>query len=100
HVLTTRGVDSLFVNNDVRVRAHVVETYRGHRREVCGLEWSGSRHHLASGGCDNLVHIWDRRSSNSSSTRWIHRFEEHTGVVKAIAWCPFQGNLVASGGAG
>lgn len=54
---------------------------------------------MASGGGDNVVHIWDRSaaSSNSRPTRWLHKFEEHTAPVKALAWCPFQCNLLASG---
>lgn len=101
HVLTTGGMDGLIVDNDVRVRAHVVETYRGHEQEVCGLKWSASGGQLASGGNDNLLHIWDRSmssSSTSASTQWLHRLSEHTSAVKAVAWCPFQSNLLASGG--
>ncbi|XP_021900197.1 cell division cycle 20.2, cofactor of APC complex-like [Carica papaya] len=100
HILTTGGMDGQIINNDVRVRSHIVETYRGHRHEVCGLKWSGSGQKLASGGNDNLVHIWDRSLASSSSERqqWLHRLEEHTSAVKALAWCPFQGNLLASGG--
>jgi cell division cycle 20, cofactor of APC complex len=37
-------------------------------------------------------------ASANSPTRWLHRFEEHNSAVKALAWCPFQGNLLASGG--
>ncbi|GAU29595.1 hypothetical protein TSUD_164430 [Trifolium subterraneum] len=37
-------------------------------------------------------------STNSQSTRWLHKFDEHTAAVKALAWCPFQSNLLASGG--
>nr|GMD72392.1 cell division cycle 20.2, cofactor of APC complex-like [Ipomoea batatas] len=94
-------MDGLINNNDVRVRAPIVETYRGHHQEVCGLKWSASGQQLASGGNDNLLHIWDRSTASSnSSTKWLHRFEDHTAAVKALAWCPFQGNLLASGGGG
>ncbi|KAL8463682.1 hypothetical protein ACS0TY_034365 [Phlomoides rotata] len=64
HILTTGGMDGRIINNDVRVRAHIVETYKGHQQEVCGLKW----------------------------------LKEHTTVVRALAWCPFQGDLLASGG--
>lgn len=101
HILTTGGMDGRIVNNDVRVRAHVVETYRGHQQEVCGLKWSASGQQLASGGNDNLLHIWDRSvASSNAPTQWLHRLEDHTAAVKALAWCPFQGNLLASGGGG
>ncbi|KAL3630782.1 hypothetical protein CASFOL_023766 [Castilleja foliolosa] len=101
HILSTGGMDGRIVNNDVRVRTHIVETYRGHHQEVCGLKWSASGQQLASGGNDNLLHIWDRSAASSSSpTQWFHRLEDHTAAVKALAWCPFQGNLLASGGGG
>ncbi|CAL9006608.1 unnamed protein product [Prunus brigantina] len=98
HILTTGGMDGRIVNNDVRIGSHIVETYRGHEREVCGLKWSASGQQLASGGNDNLLHIWDNRSV--APTQWLHRLEDHTAAVKALAWCPFQRNLLASGGGG
>ncbi|GAB2264971.1 hypothetical protein Dimus_000042 [Dionaea muscipula] len=101
HILTTGGMDARIINNDVRVRDHIVETYRGHQQEVCGLKWTSSGQQLASGGNDNLLHIWDRSmASSDSGTRWLHRLEDHTAAVKALAWCPFQSNLLASGGGG
>ncbi|CAA0397337.1 unnamed protein product [Arabidopsis thaliana] len=101
HILTTGGMDGLIINNDVRIRSPIVETYRGHTQEVCGLKWSGSGQQLASGGNDNVVHIWDRSvASSNSTTQWLHRLEEHTSAVKALAWCPFQANLLATGGGG
>lgn len=99
HILTTGGMNGKIVNNDVRVRSHI-NSYRGHTDEVCGLKWSLDGKKLASGGSDNVVHIWDRSavSSSSRTTRWLHKFEEHTAAVKALAWCPFQSDLLASGG--
>ncbi|GKD05948.1 cell division cycle 20.2, cofactor of APC complex-like protein, partial [Tanacetum coccineum] len=101
HILTTGGMDGQIVNNDVRVREHIVNTYSGHHQEVCGLKWSGSGQQLASGGNDNLLHIWDRSMASANApTQYLHRMEEHTAAVKALAWCPFQANLLASGGGG
>ncbi|KAL8199706.1 hypothetical protein R6Q57_013274 [Mikania cordata] len=101
HILTTGGMDGRIINNDVRIRSHIVQTYLGHHQEVCGLKWSTSGQQLASGGNDNLLHIWDRSmASVNSLTQWLHRLEDHTAAVKALAWCPFQVNLLASGGGG
>ncbi|MQL91989.1 hypothetical protein Taro_024608 [Colocasia esculenta] len=103
HLLTTGGMDHMIVNNDVRVRSHIVHTYRGHQQEVCGLKWSGSGQQLASGGNDNLLHIWDLSMASRNipgQNQWLHRFEDHMAAVKALAWCPFQSNLLASGGGG
>ncbi|KAF7138025.1 hypothetical protein RHSIM_Rhsim07G0137700 [Rhododendron simsii] len=103
HILTTGGMDSLIINNDVRVRSHIITTYRAHTQEICGLRWSATGQQLASGGNDNLVYIWNisnSTSGNSSSNhhRWLHRLDHHTAAVKALSWCPFQSNLLASGG--
>lgn len=99
NILTTGGMDGQIVNNDVRMRDHIVEMYRGHYQEVCGLRWSPSGQQLVSGGNDNLLHIWDRSmASLNSPTQWLHRIQDHTAAVKALAWCPFQENLLASGG--
>uniref|UniRef100_A0A803M5F3 CDC20/Fizzy WD40 domain-containing protein n=1 Tax=Chenopodium quinoa TaxID=63459 RepID=A0A803M5F3_CHEQI len=99
NILTTGSADSRIINNDLRIGSHIVETYRGHRHEVCGLKWSPSGRYLASGGNDNLVHIWDRSmASLNSATQWLHRIQNHTAAVKALAWCPFQSNMMASGG--
>ncbi len=81
----------------VRVRDHVTSHLIGHCQEVCGLKWSPSGHQLASGGNDNLLHIWDAAASASSAVH-LHRLENHQAAVKALAWCPFQANLLASGG--
>jgi cell division cycle 20, cofactor of APC complex len=45
------------VNNDVRIRNHVVHTYEGHTQEVCGLKWSRLGQQLASGGNDSPPHL-------------------------------------------
>ncbi|CAN6861902.1 unnamed protein product, partial [Brassica oleracea] len=55
---------------------------------------------LASGGSDNVVHVWDAAISSITTTQWLHRLGEHTCAVKALAWCPFQSSLLATGGGG
>ncbi|KMZ65737.1 Cell division cycle 20.1, cofactor of APC complex [Zostera marina] len=101
-ILTTGGMDGMITNNDVRMRSHIVQTYSGHTQEVCGLKWSTSGRLLASGGKDNLLHIWDLSKSSSNIVRnqnqWLHRLDDHVDAVRAIAWCPFQSNLLVSGG--
>ena len=65
----------------------------GHQQEVCGLKWSPSGNQLASGGNDNLLHIWQQ-----GQERPLHTLTAHQAAVKALAWCPFQSNLLATGG--
>eukprot|EP00253_Pinus_taeda_P027712 PITA_27712 len=98
-ILTTGGRDGIIINHDVRTRDHIVQTYKGHTQEVCGLKWSPSGQQLASGGNDNLLYIWDKSmASHNPSSQYFHQLDEHCAAVKALAWCPFQTNLLASGG--
>ena len=102
-ICSSGGKDCKIFNHDVRVREHIVAEYEGHQQEVCGLKWAPSGAQLASGGNDNLLHIWDAARSQpvpatAHSGGYLHRFEQHQAAVKALAWCPFQSNLLASGG--
>ena len=67
------------------MREHITATLRGHEQEVCGLKWSPSGAQLASGGNDNVLHIWD-----ADGSRPAQRLTAHCAAVKALAWCPFQ----------
>ncbi|KAJ1699609.1 hypothetical protein LUZ63_008121 [Rhynchospora breviuscula] len=96
HLLTTGGADGLIKTNDVRSMWPIVNVYRGHDDAVCGLQWSPCGKHLASGGKDQLLNIWDISRSSDSSP--LHRFNNHTAAVRGVAWCPFENNLLASGG--
>ncbi|KAK3037639.1 hypothetical protein RJ639_030416 [Escallonia herrerae] len=99
HILTTGGSDASIVNNDVRIRSHIVGTYTGHSQEVCGLKWSESGRQLASGGNDNLLFVWNiAMASTNSANQWLYRLTDHRSAVKALSWCPFQSNLLSSGG--
>ncbi|KAG9122628.1 ubiquitin-protein transferase activating protein [Ceratobasidium sp. 392] len=91
-------------------------THGGHK--VCGVKWRDDGEMLATGGDDNIVCVWDVRmprkpvlASDSDGTdensrrnampigqtpMWRQR--RHTGAVKALAWCPWAPNILASGG--
>ncbi len=93
HTLSTGSRDTNILNHDVRMREHVTATLRGHEQEVCGLKWSPNGTQLASGGNDNMLAIWD-----AAADRPTQRITAHQAAVKALDWCPFQSNLLASGG--
>ena len=93
HILTTGSRDRNIYHRDVRVPEHHIKTLQAHRQEVCGLKWNAACDQLASGGNDNKLLIWHGLSDTP-----LHRFNEHTAAVKAIAWSPHQQGLLASGG--
>ena len=127
HCVSSGSRDATIVQHDARIRgasggndggggggggggARVV-TCIGHKKEVCGLRWSTDGMTLASGGNDHSLCLWDAAMSGASargpgaSERGAneHRvprltLTQHRAAVKALAWCPFRRNLLASGG--
>ena len=94
HMLSTGARSGLVFNHDVRIAQHKVAELASHTSEVCGLEWRSDGSQLATGGNDNLVNIWDARSLSAPKfTKTNHR-----AAVKALGWCPWQLNLLATGG--
>lgn len=85
--------DTTIMHHDVRSPQQSVATLRAHSQEVCGLRWSETGGQLASGGNDNMLYVWDCRRHTP-----LHSFSEHQAAVKALAWCPWQKGLLASGG--
>lgn len=94
HLLSTGARSGLVFNHDVRIADHKVAELVSHTSEVCGLEWRSDGAQLATGGNDNLVSIWDARSLA------VPKFTKtnHKAAVKALAWCPWNMNLLATGG--
>ena len=62
-----------------------------HDQEVCGLAIQNNR--VASGGNDGNIYVW-----NLFDETFIHANRLHVGAVKALSWCPWKTNLLASGG--
>ncbi|KAK5945278.1 WD repeat-containing protein slp1 [Knufia obscura] len=94
HTLSTGARSGLVFNHDVRIANHKVAELVSHTSEVCGLEWRSDGAQLATGGNDNLVSIWDARSL--AAPKFAKK--NHRAAVKALSWCPWQLNLLATGG--
>ncbi|XP_076440625.1 fizzy-related protein homolog isoform X2 [Babylonia areolata] len=93
-ILSSGSRDRLILQRDVRTPSIVPERkLAGHKQEVCGLKWSPDHQHLASGGNDNKLFVW-----NLTTTGPLQTYTDHQAAVKAIAWSPHQHGLLASGG--
>lgn len=94
HTLSSGARSGLVFNHDVRIAQHKTAELVSHTSEVCGLEWRADGVQIATGGNDNLVSIWDARSLS------VPKFTKtnHKAAVKALSWCPWQPNLLATGG--
>ena len=110
-VLSSGGRDGCIVHMDPRVKEVVGRWEYAHAEEICGLAWSPDGSVLASGGNDNLCHLWSAShlaspscptSANTSSSFTCaalrHTYHEHTAAVKALAWSPHHANVLATGG--
>jgi cell division cycle protein 20 (cofactor of APC complex) len=92
-LLSSGSRDSRILHHDIRAPRAIVARLERHSQEVCGLQWSPNGLHLASGGNDNLLCLWDARQPEPQFV-----LDRHKAAVKALGWCPHQPSLLASGG--
>lgn len=97
NIMYSGSKDKSILVNDLRIKECVINQLTFHRGEICALKAEpGTRNYMASGSNDNHVGIWDLRKNCLS-----HKYLEHKGAVKALAWCPWKNGVIASaGGAG
>eukprot|EP00929_Paragymnodinium_shiwhaense_P106232 TRINITY_DN7145_c0_g1_i1.p1 TRINITY_DN7145_c0_g1~~TRINITY_DN7145_c0_g1_i1.p1 ORF type:complete len:446 (+),score=69.41 TRINITY_DN7145_c0_g1_i1:71-1408(+) len=94
HMLSSGSADAEVHHHDVRIREHLTARLTGaHADLVCGLDYSASGS-LASGGNDNTVCIWESVAARQP----LFSLTEHRAAVKAVRWCPWQRNVLATGG--
>ena len=78
--------------NDARIQNSFRAEVQLHNQQVCGMKWNQDGNLLATGGNDNKVSIYD-----INHNRIVHQFTEHNVAVKALAWCPWQKEVLATG---
>ncbi|GAV03173.1 hypothetical protein RvY_13639 [Ramazzottius varieornatus] len=104
HILASGCRSGEIHYHDVRVAEYYFCSLKAHAQEVCGLKWSPDKRYLASGGNDNALNIWpvpassDAKKDNAQLDQPVASFNMHQAAVKAVAWCPWQPSVVASGG--
>lgn len=100
HILTSGSRVGDIYHSDVRIAQHVVGSIKKtHMAEICGIEYRNDGQQFSTGGNDNLVCIWDARSTHAgNSAQPLFSKLNHKAAVKAMLWCPFQLSLLATGG--
>ena len=66
---------------DPRLAQYHIASSQAHRLDVCGLQWSPNGRLLASGGNDNMVHVWDMYQQDPWASP-AHTLKEHSAAVK------------------
>lgn len=99
YILSSGSRSGKIHHSDVRIADHLVGNMTGHSQEVCGLAWSPDGKMLASGGNDNVLNVWSTINGEKiTQTVPTYSFSHHQAAVKALSWCPWQPNILASGG--
>lgn len=107
YMLSSGSNDSSIISHDVRSKDHIISQVKAHKQEVCALKYNQDNTLLASGGNDNMVYIWDVRKLNNKlcnlidateETKPLMAFNHHNAAVKALGWCPWLRNVLATGG--
>ncbi|ELR14387.1 WD domain, G-beta repeat-containing protein [Acanthamoeba castellanii str. Neff] len=89
---TTSDIDMLFEMPDTDADDYITSvSWMADGNILAVVERDGTQ--LASGGNDNILNVWDE-----GRTEARFRLDHHTSAVKAVAWCPWQAGLLASGG--
>ncbi|TPX59083.1 hypothetical protein PhCBS80983_g02711 [Powellomyces hirtus] len=92
HRASTTGASSTTLN---RTHCELVKEWSGvHKDRIVGLKWSHDGRTLASGGNDNLVCFWQLDRAQNPR----HIIRDHTSAVRALDWCPWDPELLATGG--
>ncbi len=112
YILASGSKDSKIYNHDVRLKEHIIHKLLYHKQEICSLKYNYDGNLLASGGNDNMVYIYDIRkfcnnnsinncnknfNINNNNIRPLFSLSYHTAAIKALSWCPFIRNLLATG---
>ncbi|KAM6930883.1 cell division cycle protein 20 homolog B-like [Xenentodon cancila] len=82
---------------DPRAPTTVVGT-ASQKEGICSLQWSPGEDWLASGSTEGLLHIWDSGITGSERSHIPVMTMEQPSAVKALGWCPWQREVIATGG--
>eukprot|EP00188_Purpureofilum_apyrenoidigerum_P003427 Plantae.Rhodophyta-Purpureofilum_apyrenoidigerum.ctg3579.p1 GENE.Plantae.Rhodophyta-Purpureofilum_apyrenoidigerum.ctg3579~~Plantae.Rhodophyta-Purpureofilum_apyrenoidigerum.ctg3579.p1 ORF type:complete len:445 (-),score=40.90 Plantae.Rhodophyta-Purpureofilum_apyrenoidigerum.ctg3579:402-1736(-) len=80
---------------DSRASKAVGKILDAHDGDVNCIDWSQGGTHIASGGADNHVRVWDTRNiSNQPSSVCYADLDEHTGQVNEVQFQPLAGSTL------
>ncbi|KAG6910389.1 hypothetical protein DXG01_011104 [Tephrocybe rancida] len=69
-----------------------------HKSRILGLKWNGDGSVMASSDDLGMVYIWDKRAGKGLLEEGTQGSKmRHRGPVKALAWCPWKPDLLATG---
>ncbi|XP_015278702.1 PREDICTED: cell division cycle protein 20 homolog B [Gekko japonicus] len=97
HILSSGSRLGYIHHHDIRAAQHHIGTVRHSKQSVCSLQWSPDHKLLASGSSDGLLNIWPNDPGVTVQCRPLISIS-HSSAVKAMMWCPWQSDVIATGG--
>ncbi|XP_062456490.1 cell division cycle protein 20 homolog B [Rhea pennata] len=98
HYILSSGSRLGFIHHhDVRVAQHHVGTLCQNKQSICSLKWSLTNQFLASGSSDGILNIWPSDPGVKVQSQPLKTMP-HSSAVKAMNWCPWQSEILATGG--
>ncbi|KAI0327331.1 WD40 repeat-like protein [Cubamyces sp. BRFM 1775] len=89
--------DGIITLYDIR-QQDPIGRIESHRDKVHGLRWRHDGNYLASSDQQGVVQVWDARASKNLTADFRYRSKmKHHAPVKALAWCPWKPELLATG---
>ncbi|TFK71204.1 WD40 repeat-like protein [Pluteus cervinus] len=103
--LTVGGLKGTIRHYDTRISPTVKMKEQSrkvtrHQARITSLDWNVEGTLLASGDESGIVYCWDSRQKVPLDVgEFVQRRKkmQHEGCVRALAWCPWQPKLLASG---
>ncbi|KZT03288.1 WD40 repeat-like protein [Laetiporus sulphureus 93-53] len=86
--------------HEARKPVNPVHKVTRHQLKISSLLWNPDGGFFASGDEGGTVHVWDSRQKAPLEVGELvqrRRKMQHVGAVTALAWCPWQSKLLASG---
>nr|XP_023963073.1 cell division cycle protein 20 homolog B [Chrysemys picta bellii] len=97
YILSSGSRLGLIHHHDVRISQHHVGTLCHNKQSICSLKWSTNNKLLASGSSDGLLNIWPNDPGATVHCKPLKAIP-HASAVKAMNWCPWQSEILATGG--
>ncbi|CAK9439121.1 uncharacterized protein LODBEIA_P33450 [Lodderomyces beijingensis] len=77
------------------VKIQIVNSFKCHQQQICGLALNMKNDEVAVGANDNCCTIWNLQDFRAPLLKFVL---PHNAAIKALAYCPWTTSLLATGG--
>ncbi|XP_043920358.1 cell division cycle protein 20 homolog B [Protopterus annectens] len=96
YILSSGSMLGHIHHHDVRIAKHQVGTIN-QKSSICALKWSSDGRCIAAGSSNGLLNLWLNDPGLTMHCKPLCTMA-HPTAVKAMNWCPWQTNILVTGG--